>query len=94
MLWLSSTVSWKNRGNQISFNQISISVIDAYGFIPKGIMRGNTNGLGFYDECLDVQQEIEGDTIKGRYCYAGLIVPLPNITAMTSHKRLQVNNYY
>lgn len=61
------------------------------GSIPKGIMKGNREDLGFYDECVDISQEIEDDTIKGRFCYAGLILPLPNISAVTQQRRLQVN---
>lgn len=65
-------------------------VVDAMGSIPRGIMKGNTEDLGFYDECVDIMHEIEDDTIKGRYCYAGLVLPLPNISLIVSQKRMQV----
>lgn len=65
-------------------------MVDAFGSIPKGIMKGNREDLGFYDECVDINQEIEEDTIKGRYCYAGLIFPLPNISLIAQQTKMQV----
>lgn len=60
------------------------------GSIPTGIMKGNREHLGFYDECVDILQEIENDTIKGRYCYAGFIFPLPNISVIEPERKIQV----
>lgn len=56
-------------------------------------MKGNVEDLGFYDECVDISHEIEDDTIKGRYCYSGLILPLPNIsvTQPDESRMFQVN---
>lgn len=67
--------------------------MDAMGSIPKGIMKGNREDLGFYDECVGISQEIENDTIQGRYCYAGLILPLPNISLIEQDTRMQVMQY-
>lgn len=50
-------------------------VLDATGKIAPAILRGNQDDMGYYDECVNINEEVDGDTIKGRYCYFGLFIP-------------------
>ncbi|XP_044249206.2 nose resistant to fluoxetine protein 6-like isoform X1 [Drosophila takahashii] len=43
----------------------ALKMIDAWGFIPSGILTGNQYSLGNFDECLN----IEKDSIRGKYCF-------------------------
>lgn len=60
------------------------------GSIPKGIMKGNREDFGLYDECIEISEDIDEDTIKGKYCYAGLTIQLPNNTS-TRRQHMQVS---
>lgn len=42
-----------------------LSVIDSWGLIPSGILTGNQNDLGNFDECLSITK----DSIRGKYCF-------------------------
>ncbi len=45
-----------------------ISVIDAMGKLPEGILAGNVFALGDYNTCLDVKApefQLDGSTIEG-----------------------------
>ena len=50
-------------------------------FFDSGILRGSKTSLGEYDECLSIKSPIYNDEeihqIKGKYCLAKLILPLP-----------------
>ena len=50
-------------------------------FFDSGILRGSLSSLGQYDECLSIKSPIYNDEqiqqIKGKYCLANLILPLP-----------------
>lgn len=54
----------------------NFSVLDSTGRIPVGLMKGNMIDLGVYDECVNINHKLENDTIKGRYCYSGVSVPI------------------
>lgn len=56
---------------------VNQTVLDANGRIPRGVMKGNSIDLGFYDQCLDVSEEFEESyEIVGRYCSFGFNLPL------------------
>ena len=50
-------------------------------FVGSGLLRGSGTNLGEYDECLSIKSPIYNDEeikqIKGKYCLAKLILPLP-----------------
>ena len=50
-------------------------------FFDSGILRGTGTNFGQYDECLNIKSPIYNDEnihqIKGKYCFAKLILPLP-----------------
>lgn len=48
-------------------------VYDSIAKIPSGILNGNVNQYGDFDQCMAVQ----GDGIKGRYCLAYMQIEVP-----------------
>ena len=46
-------------------------VLDAWGKLPSGILRGNLNQFGDYDQCVSVSGRI-----SGQYCLATFDVKL------------------
>lgn len=55
-------------------------MLDASGRTPQALFQGNRYDLGTYDQCVNMQEMVENETIKGRYCTAGLILSLPEST--------------
>lgn len=53
-------------------------MLDSYGRIPQAVTQGNNLDLGTYDQCVNVLERLEFGDIHGKYCFAGLIVPLVN----------------
>lgn len=51
-------------------------MLDAYGRIPQGLSQGHNIDLGMFDQCLNIFETLDATEIRGRYCYAGLIIPL------------------
>ncbi|XP_039491805.1 nose resistant to fluoxetine protein 6 [Drosophila santomea] len=48
-------------------------MIDSWGSIPSGILKGHLKDLGHYDECIDIEQSMaSGSTLLGKYCLASL----------------------
>lgn len=47
-------------------------MFDAWGKIPSGLLEGNFNHLGQFDECLSVEGEFQ--EVSGKYCERGLIL--------------------
>lgn len=43
-------------------------MFDAASKIPSGILVGNINDLGMFDECLAIQEKKNGTEVNGRYC--------------------------
>lgn len=48
-----------------------ISVFDATAKLPSGILRGNGNQYGDFDECLSIN-----GAVRGKYCLASLELTL------------------
>ncbi|GFU31959.1 nose resistant to fluoxetine protein 6 [Nephila pilipes] len=59
-----------------------IQMLDAYGKVPSGTLRGNFLWLGKYEECVDVHVAADRNhsrsEIDGLYCVATWNVTLPN----------------
>lgn len=54
-----------------------ISVLDASAKIPSGLLRGNVNQLGDFDQCLGISARVKVDSkktikIQGKYCLASI----------------------
>lgn len=47
-------------------------MLDASAKLPSGILSGNLNQFGDFDECLSVQGTDQHETIKGKYCLANV----------------------
>lgn len=47
-------------------------MLDATSKIQSGILEGNINDFGNYDECLAVDKEVEKRHIKGKYCLGNI----------------------
>lgn len=52
-----------------------IAVYDASAKIPSGILNGNVNQFGDFDQCLSANDESLG--IQGQYCLAFVELTLP-----------------
>lgn len=46
-------------------------MLDSWGKVPSGILRGNLNQFGDYDQCLSIS-----DSVNGQYCLATFDVKL------------------
>lgn len=58
---------------------MSHSVIDASAKIPSGLLRGNVNQLGDFDQCMEIRTKVKlkedkSVKIKGKYCLANIDV--------------------
>jgi len=55
-----------------------LTVVDASGKLPSGILLGNTNWLGMYDECLEISSkqsqahQQDNITVLGEYCLVNI----------------------
>lgn len=52
-----------------------ITVFDAWGKIPSGILVGNHFDFGSFDECLAVNYNENNSTFVGQYCMAQIMLP-------------------
>lgn len=53
--------------------------MDASGKIPAGLLRGNANQLGDFDQCLEIRTKVKlrddkAVKVKGKYCLASIAV--------------------
>lgn len=71
---------------------IYISVLDSSGNVPSGLFSGNYVDMGFYDECMDIVEDIDNELIKGKYCYGGLVIPL-NQSNVATYKDEFINDH-
>lgn len=51
-------------------------MLDASGRIPQAITQGNRRDVGTYDQCVNIYKKLDVGEVKGKYCYAGLAIPL------------------
>ncbi|KFM70362.1 Nose resistant to fluoxetine protein 6, partial [Stegodyphus mimosarum] len=56
-------------------------MIDASGKIPNGVLSGNINSLGDYEECLNVDVP---NNFRGQYCPVKFLAPVPERRPFTS----------
>ena len=66
--------SWQYVTNILSINNTwALKMFDSIGKLPDGILAGNTNPVGVWDECLSVEAVIDGEhtennMFQGKYC--------------------------
>lgn len=58
-------------------------MLDATAKPMPGILRGNLQQMGNYDECLNINAKVNGNVIEGKYCTA-IITLKANKTAPLS----------
>lgn len=79
-----------NKMRFIKRRAILLLVLDASAKIPSGLLRGNVNQLGDYDQCLGVLAHVKVDErtirIQGKYCLAAM-----DLHASHPDMRLPVN---
>ncbi|XP_034933729.1 nose resistant to fluoxetine protein 6-like isoform X2 [Chelonus insularis] len=70
--------------------KFSISVLDSSGKIPSGLLRGNINQLGDFDECLGVIAHVKmpDSTLKiqGKYCLVNI-----DIQSLETNMKIPLN---
>lgn len=66
-------------------------MLDSSGSVPAAILSGNNVDMGFYDQCVDIAQNVNEEFVTGKYCYGGLIVPLTNSSVVNETDLLTVN---
>lgn len=59
-------------------------MLDASGRIPRAISQGNRVDEGTFDQCVNIHKKLDIGDVKGKYCYAGLAVPLAALNATLS----------
>lgn len=59
-------------------------MLDASGRIPQAITQGNRRDPGLYDQCVNIHEKLNIGDIKGKYCYAGLALPLAIFNSTTT----------
>jgi hypothetical protein len=53
-----------------------LTVADATGKIPAGILEGNFQNLGSMDECLATKADEDSGTFTGKYCLVDFPIPV------------------
>lgn len=64
---------------------MNISVHDANARLTSGILNGNVNQLGDFDQCLSAR--MSHDEIRGKYCLAYLQPSVPASLKYTNYLR-------
>uniref|UniRef100_A0A240PJW8 Nose resistant-to-fluoxetine protein N-terminal domain-containing protein n=1 Tax=Anopheles atroparvus TaxID=41427 RepID=A0A240PJW8_ANOAO len=68
-------------------NLWALRMHDASAKVGQGILNGNINQYGDFDQCLSIQQTlpVDGGTIRGRYCLAEVQPTIQPGTQMLKH---------
>lgn len=53
--------------------------------------QANNADLGMFEQCLNILEKLDEVTIKGRYCYGGLALPLENVGIKVDNMKEAVN---
>ncbi|XP_063992306.1 nose resistant to fluoxetine protein 6-like [Diachasmimorpha longicaudata] len=62
----------------LNFETWALKMFDSSSKIPSGILFGNNQDLGVYDECLSIEIAKETELIRGRHCMYLLSVTSPS----------------
>lgn len=71
-------------------------MLDSSGKLPPGMLQGNVNQLGDFDQCLSIEENFENERenteeIFGKYCLVSIDLQLPN--SMQTVDRLIHSHY-
>jgi len=55
---------------------VFLTVIDATGKIPAGLLEGNIQSVGSMDECLTAKADEDSGTFTGKYCLVQFHIPV------------------
>lgn len=72
-------------------NSYHITVYDATAKIPSGLLNGNVNQLGDFDECVGIEAT---DGIRGQYCLAYLQLDVDQSRPYLSHLHRLLHSHY
>lgn len=77
-----------NLDHYCSLTKKNISVIDSWGKLPSGLMKGNLYTIGNYDECLNLKTKLPAPfgTLEGQYCKG--VLPIHNLGTARQAKTL------
>lgn len=67
-------------------------MFDASANFPAGILRGNVNSFGNFQECLSIEKN-EQIKIKGKHCYVELQPSVNESAAYVNHLRQLIQSY-
>jgi hypothetical protein len=56
--------------------KVFLTVADATGKIPAGILEGNIQNLGSMDECLAAKPDEDSGNFTGKYCLVDFRFPV------------------
>ncbi|KAK6625956.1 hypothetical protein RUM43_006255 [Polyplax serrata] len=65
----------------VGLNMWALKMLDASAKLPSGIISGNLNQFGDFDECISVLGGNQGQKIKGKYCLANIHIKINNENA-------------
>ncbi|KAF5284592.1 hypothetical protein FQR65_LT02418 [Abscondita terminalis] len=63
----------------------SMYMLDATGKLESGVLEGNIMMMGNYEECLKINESVNGSSIKGQFCVT-FITPTPNTLQCVKNK--------
>lgn len=81
----------KKKGANSVTPKINVTVYDATAKMPSGLLNGNVNQLGDYDECVGVEGE---DGVRGRYCLAYLQLDVDGSRSDLAHLHRLLHSHY
>ncbi|KAK9886947.1 hypothetical protein WA026_019204 [Henosepilachna vigintioctopunctata] len=76
----------------LSRKKWAIHMIDASAKLEPGILVGNVNQIGNYDQCLDIEEETHNGSILGQYCT--LMITPKSEAEMTTEIRGPLDPYW
>lgn len=66
---------------------------DASANFPAGILRGNVNSFGDFQECLNIGNNDKNINFRGKHCYVELQPSVNGSAAYINHLRQLIQSY-
>jgi hypothetical protein len=73
------------------FSDPIISVYDASAKVPSGILSGNINQYGNFDQCLSVNEP--SNLFKGKYCLAYFQLKIPDDDVLVQNLKKEAHKF-
>lgn len=91
-LWaLKSESAYLVNASIISKHKIFSTVLDSSAKLPSGVLNGNVNQFGDFDQCLSV--EATNNNLQGKYCVAYLQPTVSTSLRYTNYLRKLLQSY-